>query len=94
VRHPARRTGWSVDRGRRPPGMVSHRARTGKLCCRCTHPTEATVATVGVDRGEAAKVHSDDAVGCLRLAVSLRVEGRGHEQLGAWKRHQPSRRPT
>jgi hypothetical protein len=47
--HWARRSGWRAGRIRRPPRMVSHGVRTGMRCCRCTQPTAASAAIVGVD---------------------------------------------
>jgi hypothetical protein len=54
----------------------------------------ANTATVDDDRGEEERVHDDDTAGRLRLVVGLRVECRGHVELGTHQSHElaPKRR--
>jgi hypothetical protein len=50
-------------------------------------PGQPTEPLAGAVVGEAAQVYDDDAVGCFRLAIRLRMEGCRHVQLGAHEAH-------
>ena len=51
-------------------------------------PWQPAQPLAGVIAGEAAKVHGDDLVECLGLAIGLGMERRSHVRLGSSEAHE------
>jgi len=69
--------GWGITSIDHSEGRLAQGRLIGGVVCKLRpwQPPEPIPRTIA---GEAAQVHGDDAVGCLGLAIRLRVKRNGH----------------